>query len=125
VKRVVGSDGSGARSTLALTIVWFLSLSQFATPTIAEDNPRARLAYSAFSVAFLNVFIARDAGMFERHGFEAELIQMAGPIPIAALGQAKLTISREYTTGLVATGQGVRLKEIMVIPRRPPFYVIA
>jgi ABC-type nitrate/sulfonate/bicarbonate transport system substrate-binding protein len=33
------------------------------------------MAYSAFSISFLNLFVARDAGLFKKHGIEIELIQ--------------------------------------------------
>lgn len=84
-----------------------------------------RLAYSAFSVAFLNVFIAQDAGIFKKHGLNAELIQMAGPIPIAALVAGEVDYLTGFTTGLVAATQGVPLKGIMVTLRKPPFYLIS
>jgi NitT/TauT family transport system substrate-binding protein len=110
---------------LCVTILTGFLLSHFVEPALAQESPRVRLAYSAFSVAFLNVFIARDAGIFKRHGLDVELIQMAGPIPIAALVAGEIDYLTGYTTGLVATGQGVPLKGIMVTLRRPPFYIIA
>ncbi len=84
-----------------------------------------RLTYSAFSVAFLNVFVAQDAGIFKKYGLEAELIQMAGPLPIAALVAGEIDYLTGYTTGLVAAAQGAPLKGIMVTLSRPPFYLIS
>jgi len=84
-----------------------------------------RLAYSAFSVAFLNVFIAQDAGIFKKYGLNAELIQMAGPIPIAALVAGEVDYLTGFTTSLVAAAQRVPLKGVMVTLRRPPFYLIS
>jgi NitT/TauT family transport system substrate-binding protein len=83
------------------------------------------MAYSAFSISFLNVFIARDAGLFKKHGLEPELIQMAGPLPVAALAAGEIDYLTGYTTGIVATGQGAPLKGIMIALRKPPFYVVA
>ncbi len=83
------------------------------------------MAYSAFSVSFLNVFIARDAGLFKKHGLEVELIQMAGPLPIAALAAGEIDYLTGFTTGIVATGQGAPLKGIMIALRKPPFYLIS
>ena len=48
------------------------------------------MAYSAFSVAFLNIFVARDAGLFKKHSLDVEPIQMAGPLPIAALSAGEI-----------------------------------
>ncbi len=83
------------------------------------------MAYSAFSVSFLNIFIARDAGLFKKHGLELELIQMAGPLPVAALAAGEIDFLTGYTTGIVATGQGAPLKGVMIGLRKPPFYLVA
>src|SRR5437762_11575683 len=98
---------------------------QLASPGFAQETRKVRMAYSAFSVAFLNVFIAKDAGLFKKHGIDVELIQMAGPLPIAALSAGKIDYLTGYTTGIVATGQGAPLKGIMISLRKPPFYLIA
>jgi len=83
------------------------------------------MAYSAFSISFLNIFVARDAGLFKKHGVDVELIQMAGPLPIAALASGEIDYLTGYTTGIVATGQGAPLKGIMISLRKPPFFLIA
>ena len=84
-----------------------------------------RLAYSAFSISFLNLFVARDAGLFKKHGLESQLIQMAGPLPVAALAAGEIDYLTGYTTGIVATGQGAPLKGILIALRKPPFYLVA
>ncbi len=93
--------------------------------TCAQEIRKVRMAYSAFSISFLNLFIARDAGLFKKHGLEVELIQMAGPLPVAALAAGEIDYLTGYTTGIVATGQGAPLKGIMIVLRKPPFYLIA
>jgi len=102
----------------------FLVLSLFAK-TSAQETRKVRLAYSAFSISFLNLFLARDAGLFKKHGLEPELIQMAGPLPIAALAAGEIDYLTGYTTGIIATSQGAPLKGIMVSLRKPPFYLVA
>jgi len=84
-----------------------------------------RMAYSAFSVSFLNIFLARDSGLFKKHGLEPELIQMAGPLPVAALAAGEIDFLTGYTTGIVATAQGAPLKGVMIGLRKPPFYLVA
>ena len=93
--------------------------------TFAQEIRKVRMAYSAFSISFLNLFIARDAGLFKKHGLDVELIQMAGPLPVAALAAGEIDYLTGYTTGIVATGQGAPLKGIMIVLRKPPFYLIA
>lgn len=60
------------------------------------------MAYSAFSVAFLNIFVAHDAGLFKKQALDVELIQMAGPLPIAALSAGEI----DYLTGYIYHGFG-------------------
>jgi len=91
----------------------------------AQDQRKVRLAYSAFSISFLNLFVARDAGLFKKHGLEPELIQMAGPLPVAALASGEIDYLTGYTTGIIATGQGAPLKGILIALRKPPFYLVA
>lgn len=91
----------------------------------AQEMRKVRLAYSAFSISFLNIFLARDAGLFKKQGLEPELIQMAGPLPIAALAAGEIDYLTGYTTGIIATGQGAPLKGIMVSLRKPLFFLVA
>ena len=102
-----------------------LLVLSFHARTEAQETRKVRLAYSAFSISFLNLFIARDAGLFKKQGIEPELIQMAGPLPIAALAAGEIDYLTGYTTGIIATGQGAPLKGIMVSLRKPPFYLVA
>lgn len=83
------------------------------------------MAYSAFSVAFLNIFVARDSGLFKKHSLDVELIQMAGPLPIAALSAGEIDYLTGFTTGLVAASQGAPLKGLIVTMRKPPFYIVS
>ncbi len=83
------------------------------------------MAYSAFSVSFLNIFVARDAGLFKKYGLDIELIQMAGPLPIAALSAGEIDYLTGYTTGLVAASKGAPLKGLIVTMKRPPFFIVS
>ncbi len=100
-----------------VTVALFSFVFQLAVPSFAQEARKIRMAYSAFSVAFLNVFVARDAGL--------ELIQMAGPLPIAALSAGEIDYLTGYTTGLVAASQGAPLKGLIVTMRKPPFYIVS
>jgi NitT/TauT family transport system substrate-binding protein len=124
-----GSSSSGLLPSLFRPIILFsLCFVVFVagvTVTCAQEIRKVRMAYSAFSISFLNLFIARDAGLFKKHGLEVELIQMAGPLPVAALAAGEIDYLTGYTTGIVATGQGAPLKGIMIVLRKPPFYLIA
>ena len=110
---------------LFLTSLLLLFFSQFAAEISAQEIRKVRLAYSAFSVAFLNVFLAQDVGLFKKQGLDVELIQMAGPLPVAALVAGEIDYLTGFTTGLVAAAQGAPLKGIMVTLRKPPFYIVS
>ena len=97
------------------------SLLQTSATALGQDTRKLRMAYSAFSISFLNIFVARDAGLFKKHGLDVELIQMAGPLPVAALAGGEIDYLTGYTTGIVATGQGAPLKGIMISLRKPLF----
>jgi len=105
--------------------IGFLLVCRLTTATHAQEPKRVRLAYSAFSISFLTLFVARDAGLFKKHGLEAELIQMAGPLPVAALASGEIDYLTGYTTGIIATGRGAPLKGVMVSLRKPPFSLVA
>ena len=109
-------------------VLWYLVLClllQHSAPALGQDTRKVRMAYSAFSISFLNIFAARDAGLFKKHGLDVELIQMAGPLPVAALASGEIDYLTGYTTGIVATGQGAPLKGIMISLRKPPFFLVA
>ncbi len=103
-------------------VLW--TLLQTGATALGQDTRIVRMAYSAFSISFLNIFVARDAGLFKRHGLDVELIQMAGPLPVAALASGEIDYLTGYTTGIVATGQGAPLKGIMISLRKPPFFLV-
>jgi NitT/TauT family transport system substrate-binding protein len=108
-----------------VVVAFFTFFSRLTIPCFAQEARKIRMAYSAFSVAFLNIFVARDAGLFKKHGLDIELIQMAGPLPIAALSAGEIDYLTGYTTGLVAAGQGAPLKGLIVTMRKPPFYIVS
>lgn len=110
---------------LALPVLFSIFFSLLGSRVSAQEVRRVRLAYSAFSITFLNLFVAKDAGIFKKHGFDVELIQMAGPIPIAALVAGEVDYLTGFTTGLVAAAQGVPLRGVMVTLHKPPFYLIS
>jgi len=109
-------------------VVLYLALSilpQNIPIAFGQESRKVRMAYSAFSISFLNIFTARDVGLFKKHGLDVELIQMAGPLPVAALASGEIDYLTGYTTGIVATGQGAPLKGIMISLRKPPFFLVA
>jgi NitT/TauT family transport system substrate-binding protein len=119
------ANGAHGRRSLALASLVLLLCLQLTSHAFAQQTRKTRIAYSAFSVAFLNVFLAQDNGIFKKHGLDVELIQMAGPLPVAALVAGEIDYLTGFTTGLVAAAQGAPLKGIMVTLKKPPFFIVA
>ena len=46
---------------------------------------RVRMGYPAFSMTFLTFFIAKDAGIYKKHGLDVDMVQMAGAVQTSAL----------------------------------------
>jgi ABC-type nitrate/sulfonate/bicarbonate transport system substrate-binding protein len=44
----------------------------------AQELKKVKIGYPAFSLTFLTFFVAKDAGIFKKHGLDVELIQLAG-----------------------------------------------
>ncbi len=84
-----------------------------------------RFAYSALSLSFLPHLVARDAGIFEKRGFQIELIQMAGPLQVAALTAGDLDFGSALTPALFAATRGLPVRGVMVTVRTPLFYIVS
>ncbi|MBI4529257.1 MAG: ABC transporter substrate-binding protein [Deltaproteobacteria bacterium] len=108
---------------LAPLLVLFLHL--FGEPPRAQEPARFRLGYSALSLSFLPHLIARDAGIFQKQGIEIELIQMAGPLQVAALAAGELDFGSGLTPALLAAARGLPVRGVLVTVKTPLFYIVA
>src|SRR5512136_209319 len=66
----------------------------------AQESKTIRVGYSALSLSFLPQLFARDAGVFQKHGLTVELIQMAGPIQVAALTAGEIDFGAAVSPAL-------------------------
>ena len=92
--QITGSNGSGARYTMWLVImVWLISLP--ASSRAAGE--KLVFGYSAIAGAQAVPWVAKEAGLFEKHGLDLTLIyldggskatqaMMSGDVPIAQIG---------------------------------------
>ena len=120
-KRAVYGFGRGA---LAIGTGIFAVIF-FSAQVSAQELKKVRMGYPAFSMTFLSFFVAKDAGLFKKHGLDVELIQMAGVVQTSALIAGEIDYLTGITTPLVAAARGLPLKGIMVTVRRPLFYVVS
>ncbi|MBI4525883.1 MAG: ABC transporter substrate-binding protein [Deltaproteobacteria bacterium] len=89
-----------------------LTLSFFRHDAAAQE--KVRIAYSAISGAMLTPWVGAEAGIFKKHGLDAQLIYIAGgPTAAAALVGGDVEVSLASGDGLIRTRlQGVELVSV-------------
>jgi ABC-type nitrate/sulfonate/bicarbonate transport system substrate-binding protein len=80
--------------------------------THAQEHEKIRIALSTVSFTFLVNLIARDAGIFKKHGLDVESILIAGPAQTAALAAAELDYNSSLVPGLLLAAKGLPLTVI-------------
>jgi NitT/TauT family transport system substrate-binding protein len=109
-----------------VTACCFLFLLQIiAGQLFAQDSKRIRIGYSALSLAFLPHLLAKEAGIFDKHGLTVELIQMAGPIQVAALSAREIDFGAAVSPALFAAVRGLPLRGVMITVKTPLFYIVS
>jgi ABC-type nitrate/sulfonate/bicarbonate transport system substrate-binding protein len=103
----------------------FCLLVLFAGQVFAQDSKRIRIGYSALSLSFLPHLFARDAGVFQKHRLTVELIQMAGPIQVAALAAGEIDFGAAVSPALFAAVRGLPMRGVMIAVKTPLFYIIS
>ncbi len=114
----------GARAVSA-SVLLLIFLNIFLGQGFAQEIRKVRMGYPALSLTFLSFFVAKDAGIFKKHGLDVELIQMAGVVQTSALVAGEIDYLTGITSPLVAAARGLPLKGIMVTVRKPLFYVVS
>src|SRR5499426_4230084 len=109
-------------ATIAATLTF--SASTIA-PAEAQELKKVRIGYPAFSLTFLTFFVAKDAGIFKKNGFDVDLVQLAGAVQTSALVAGEIDYLTGITGPLVAAARGLPFKGIMITRDRPLFWVIA
>jgi ABC-type nitrate/sulfonate/bicarbonate transport system substrate-binding protein len=86
-----------------------LALSLFAFPVRAEQ---IKIAYSGVSAAGTPLWLAKEEGVFSRHGLEADLVAVrSAPLQVTALVSNEVQFVRGSASSmLTAAAQGAKLK---------------
>lgn len=94
--------------TIGIAIGWFL----WAGASGAEPM---RIAYSGVSASGTPVWLAKEDGIFARHGLDADLVAVrSAPIQVSALVSNEVQIVRGSASSMLsAAAQGAKLKIIM------------
>ncbi len=101
---------SGRRITMFAKKIWIiLIIALFASPVRAEP---IKIAYSGVSASGTPVWLAKEEGIFAKHGLEAELITVrSAPLQVTALVSNEVQFVRGSASSmLTAAAQGAKLK---------------
>jgi NitT/TauT family transport system substrate-binding protein len=106
-------------------LIFFLSVLSVRDPAAqAQELKKVRMGYPAFSLTFLTFFVAKDAGIFKKHGLDVDLVQLAGAVQTSALVSGEIDYLTGITGPLVAAARGLPFKGIMVTHERTLFWLI-
>jgi NitT/TauT family transport system substrate-binding protein len=97
---------------LPKTFSIILAVALFASPVTAEP---IRVAYSGVSAAGTPLWLAKDAGIFARHGLEADLVTVrSAPLQVSALVSNEVQFVRGSASSMLsAAAQGAKLKILL------------
>ena len=101
-----------------------LSASMFSPSAEGQELKKVRMGYPAFSLTFLTFFVAKDAGIYKKHGLDVDLVQLAGAVQTSALVAGEIDYLTGITSPLVAAARGLPFKGIMITHDRPLFWII-
>jgi NitT/TauT family transport system substrate-binding protein len=90
----------------------------------AQELKRVRIGYPAFSLTFLTFFVAKDAGIYKKHGLDVDLVQMAGAVQTSALVAGEIDYLTGITSPLVAAARGLPFKGIMITHEKTLFWLV-
>ncbi|MBM4296354.1 MAG: hypothetical protein FJ143_01275, partial [Deltaproteobacteria bacterium] len=78
----------------------------------AQELRKVRMGYPAFSLTFLTFFVAKDTGIYKKHGLDVDLVQLAGAVQTSALVAGEIDYLTGITGPLVAAARGLPFKGI-------------
>src|SRR5262245_55152962 len=107
------SLGGGRAIHMVATKFWIpLALALFVAPAGAEP---IRIAYSGVSASGTPVWLAKEEGVFTKHGLEADLVAVrSAPLQVTALVSNEVQFVRGSASSmLTAAAQGAKLKIIL------------
>jgi ABC-type nitrate/sulfonate/bicarbonate transport system substrate-binding protein len=106
-----------------------LFLTLLATTSLrAQEKPnveKVRIAIATSSLAFLVPFVAKDRGLYLKHGSEVELIQMRPNISIAALLSGEIEYIELIGSAIRSAARGLPIRAISTGIKSPFFSIIA
>jgi len=106
----------------------FVALTLISTTTLpAQEKPGAekvRIAIATSSMAFLVPFVAKDRGLYLKHGSEVELIVMRPNIAMAALLGGDIDYAELIGSVIRSAARGLPVRAISTSIKAPFFSII-
>ena len=108
----------------------FLALVVFVTPISLSAQEKSgtekvRIAVATSSLAFLVPFVAKDRGLYPKHGNEVELIQMRPNIAMAALLSGDIDYAELIGSVIRSAARGLPVRAISTGIKAPFFSIVA
>ncbi|HEX9265830.1 MAG TPA: ABC transporter substrate-binding protein [Candidatus Binatia bacterium] len=111
------------------TVIFVLSISiVFASPVRSQEKPsteKVRIAVATSSMAFLVPFVAKDRGIYLKHGSEVELIQMRPNIAMAALLGGDIDYAELIGSIIRSAARNLPVRAISTSIKAPFFSIVA
>src|SRR5262249_19254960 len=87
----------------------------------AQTGEKIRVAYASNSLAFLVPFVAKDRGLYAKHGIEAELVQVRPNVAMAALLSGDIDYVELIGSIIRSAGRGAPVRAISTSIKAPFF----
>src|SRR5215831_5859181 len=91
----------------------------------SEALERIRIALSVRNVVFLPFYYAKDTKIFERHGLDAELIQMRSDLQLAGLVSGEVDFTPAVGPATFGIANGMPLKAAAILYRSSLFSLVS
>lgn len=104
------------------------SLLFWATVCRAQERQlpeKVRVAIATSSMAFLVPFVAKDRGLYLKHGSEVELIQMRPNIAVAALLSGEIDYMELIGSAIRSAARGLPVRAVSTSIKAPFFSIVA
>jgi len=107
-------------SVFALTLTFALFVA-----SSGKAVERVRIALSVRNVVFLPFYYAKDTKIFDRHGLDAELIQMRSDLQLAGLISGEIDFTPAVGPATFGVANGMPIKAVAILYRAPLFSLIS
>lgn len=108
--------GVGLMIVLMLVAPW---------PALGQGVDRIRIVYASRGLPFLSAFVAKEMKFYQKHGLEAELIQMAPRIALTALATNQIDYSLNIGSTMRAAMRGAPVRAVASSTVAPFFALVS